>query len=129
MNETTRNAILALADAIEADEVIVNYKAVKEKFDTDETLGSKINEYQVQRMVFEKAAADENKDEELLNQIDARMKTLYEEIMANPVMVEMGEAENGINEMLNYLNSEIQSRIMPEQHSCSGDCSACGGCH
>ncbi|MBR2914749.1 MAG: YlbF family regulator [Clostridia bacterium] len=130
MNETTRNAILALADAIEQDEVVVNYKQAKENFDNDDTLSTKINEYTVQRMIYEKAAADENKDEELLKQIDNRMKELYEEVMANPVMVALANAENDLNELLNVLNSEIQSRVIPEsQHSCGEDCSACGGCH
>ena len=130
MNETTRNAILALADAIEQDEVVVNYKQAKENFDNDDILSTKINEYTVQRMIYEKAAADENKDEELLKQIDNRMKELYEEVMANPVMVALANAENDLNELLNVLNSEIQSRVIPEsQHSCGGDCSACGGCH
>lgn len=130
MNENTKNAITALADAIETDEVVLNYKAAKDKFDNDETLSAKINEYTVQRMVFEKASADENPDEELLKQIDSRLKELYEEVMANPVMVELADAENALNELLNCLNSEIQHRIIPEsEHSCGGDCSACGGCH
>jgi hypothetical protein len=63
MNETTRNAILALADAIEQDEVVLNYKAAKDNFDNDDTLSTKINEYTVQRMIFEKAANEEEKDE------------------------------------------------------------------
>ncbi len=130
MNENTRNAIIALADAIEQDEVVANYKAAKENFDNDETLSTKINEYTVQRMIFEKTSAEENPDEELLKQIDNRMKELYEEVMANPVMVALANAENELNGLLNDLNTEIQSRIIPEsEHSCGGDCSACGGCH
>lgn len=130
MNENTKNAIVALADAIEQDEVVLNYKAAKENFDNDDTLSTKINEYTVQRMIFEKAANEEEKDEELLKQIDARMKELYEEVMANPVMVALADAEAALNELLNVLNSEIQSRIVPEeQHSCGGNCSSCGGCH
>ncbi|MBO7162297.1 MAG: YlbF family regulator [Clostridia bacterium] len=130
MNENTKNAIIALADAIEQDEVVLNYKAAKENFDNDETLTQKINEYSVQRMVFEKASADENPDEDLLKQIDARLKELYEEVMANPVMVALANAENELNELLTYLNGEIQHRVIPEsEHSCGGDCSACGGCH
>lgn len=130
MNENTKNAIIALADAIEQDEVVASYKAAKENFDNDETLSTKINEYTVQRMIFEKASAEENPDEELLKQIDNRMKELYEEVMANPVMVALANAENELNGLLNELNAEIQSRIIPEsEHSCGGDCSACGGCH
>ena len=130
MNENTKNAIVALADAIEQDEVVLNYKAAKDNFDNDDTLSTKINEYTVQRMIFEKAANEEEKDEELLKQIDARMKELYEEVMANPVMVALADAEAALNELLNVLNSEIQSRIVPEsEHSCSGDCSGCSGCH
>lgn len=131
MNENTKNAIIALADAIEADEAVVGYKAAKEKFDNDDALAVKINEYTVQRMVFEKASAEENSDEALLDQIDARMKQLYEEIMSSQAMTELSAAEARINELLNFLNGEIQSRIMPEEHnhSCGGDCSACGGCH
>lgn len=130
MNENTKNAIIALADAIEQDEVVASYKAAKENFDNDETLSTKINEYTVQRMIFEKASAEENPDEELLKQIDNRMKELYEEVMANPVMVALANAENELNGLLNELNAEIQSRIIPEsEHSCGGDCSCCSGCH
>lgn len=130
MNENTKNAIIALADAIEQDEVVASYKAAKKNFDNDETLSTKINEYTVQRMIFEKASAEENPDEELLKQIDNRMKELYEEVMANPVMVALANAENELNGLLNELNSEIQSRIVPEsEHNCGGDCSCCSGCH
>ncbi|MBO5402268.1 MAG: YlbF family regulator [Clostridia bacterium] len=130
MNENTRKAILALADAIEVDEIVINYKAAKDNFDNDETLSTKINEYTVQRMIFEKAASEEEKDEELLKQIDNRMKELYEEVMANPVMVALANAENELNGLLNDLNTEIQTRIIPEsEHSCSGDCAGCSGCH
>ena len=78
MNETTRNAILALADAIEQDEVVINYKAAKENFDNDDTLSTKINEYTVQRMIFEKAAAKRSPQPNfrkiLLKQISRRQR-------------------------------------------------------
>ena len=130
MNEITRKAIAALADAIEADETVVTYKLAREAYSRDPELATKVNEYSVQRMVYEQEASKEEKDEKLLSDIDARMKVLYEEVMNNPVMLALAKAENELNELLNELNSTLRSRIMPEsEHVCGGDCSACGDCH
>ena len=80
-----------------------------------------------------------DKDEERLTELDDGIKSLYGTIMANENMINYNKAKNAMDSLLNQINMIITYSANGEDPltcsceevniSCSGNCSACGGCH
>jgi cell fate (sporulation/competence/biofilm development) regulator YmcA (YheA/YmcA/DUF963 family) len=65
-----------------------------------------------------------------MESIQNRINELYDQIMAAPVYVELLEAQEAVNELMNAVNNTITFAITGEMPSnCTHDCSTCGGCH
>lgn len=121
--------IQQLANGIETDAAILQYRADRSKFYDDMELMQLMNEYNsIQNKLEgegleEKEAADYN----------AKAQELSTKIYANKTYVELQESENKINTLLNMVNDAITTAITgEEQGSCGsgGGCSGCGGgCH
>ena len=72
---------------------------------------------------------DEGVDVTLVGQIQARIDALYQQITTHALYVELEEAQNEVNELMNAVNNTIMYNITGElPSSCTHDCSTCGGC-
>ena len=65
-----------------------------------------------------------------------KVRTLYGEIMSTESMTKFNEAKTALDELVNSVNTIITMSVNGQDPdtvdptaSCSGDCSACGGCH
>jgi len=57
-----------------------------------------------------------------------RINELYDQIVAHPVYVELEQAQNAVNDLMNAVNNTIMFEITGEvPSSCTHDCSTCGG--
>ena len=130
-----------LGKAIQTDEKYTAYLAAKEKNDTDGELQNVIGEFNIVRMKYgqQMQKSEDEQDKSLMEKLDKEMHEIYDKIMSNPNMTAFNDAKEAMDKMLNSINYIItmaangeDPTTCPEeepQHSCSGSCSTCGGCH
>ena len=74
---------------------------------------------------------------ESLQALEKELDALYTEILKNPNMVAFQEAKDKMDSMTKQIDAIITLCLQgedpdtchPDLSQCSGDCSACGGCH
>lgn len=134
---TTIEAARKLGAAMQADEAYVRYTDAVKKNDNNEELQVKISEFNLKRMNLDnEISKDENeKDSEKITALNTELREIYDDIMANPAMIEFNEAKAGMDKLLQDINSIIMMCAQgadPETceiSACTGSCSTCGGCH
>ncbi len=121
---------MVLGKAIKADPRMVRMDKAKEAMDADPGISGLMTEYEVQQKALENVAADPEYDPDMVQQIQDRINALYDQIAVHPAFVELNEAQEGVNQLMNAVNSTITFAITGEVPSgCTHDCSTCGGCH
>ncbi len=130
-------ATRALGAEIQKDERFINYTKARLANDNDKELQDGIGEFNVIRMNLENEMAAEERNEEKINELNEKLRTLYTTIMASKAMLDYNTAKAELDGLLADVNSVIMQcvdgadpeTVEPEQHSCSGSCDSCGGCH
>jgi cell fate (sporulation/competence/biofilm development) regulator YlbF (YheA/YmcA/DUF963 family) len=117
-----------LGKAIKAEGTYKRFADAKKAFDTNVEVNNKIVEYNVQQSALQEAAVSADRDEAVLDQIQARLDTLYKEIFEDPTFIALNEAQNELNALMNEVNETITFNITGER-ACTHDCSTCSGCH
>ena len=126
-----------LGKAIQADDRYIAYTLAKQANDDDEQLQNLINAFNLKRMQLQMEVGKADKDDEKIAELDEVIKTSYKSIMDNPKMKVYQAAKEGLDELLNQINTIISmsaNGMDPDQinldlASCTGNCSTCGGCH
>ena len=116
-----------LGKAIKEHEVYKKYLEAKEAYDTNDTLNRKIMEYSVQQKALADEAGKQDKDDDLMAQIQKRIDVLYKEICEDTSFLAVNEAQDAVNELMNEVNQTITYNITGES-PCTHDCSTCSGC-
>lgn len=132
-NIDTKNVFelaIILGKALKEDPRLVKMEECRKAYEENPELSRLMTEYNVQQKAIENLAAAEEFDAQLIQNIQDRINELYEEIMAHPVFVELNQAQEAVNELMNAVNNTITFAITGEMPSnCTHDCSTCGGCH
>lgn len=119
-----------LATEIKQDERLTEYNLLKDKLDADSEVQALIGEFGLKRAALTHEMEKGGEDKEAIDRFTAEMKEAYAKIMSHPLMQEFNEKKQALDEVLNQVNSIIATAVNgEEQHSCSGSCSTCGGCH
>ena len=120
-----------LGDALKADERLVRLENAKNAYTTDPSLQNALVEYDVQQTALQTEVTREEQDTMLLDTIQKRIEELYHEIVEHPVYLELQQAQEAVNALMNEVNGTITFHITGEKPSaCTHDCSTCGGgCH
>ena len=116
---------------ISKSEQIKNLNETKNAFDNDETLQSKMKEYEAERLLLGQEFAKENSeaDEKAIANLKARIEELTREISTSPIYIEFANAQKAMNDLMAEVNAEIKFCITGERPTtCTHDCSTCGGC-
>ena len=116
-----------LGKAIKEHDVYKKYLAAKEVYDSNNELNSKIMEYSIQQKALADEAGKQNRDTELMDQIQKRVDVLYKEICEDTSFLAVNEAQDAVNELMNSVNQTITYNITGES-PCTHDCSTCSGC-
>lgn len=129
-------AVRALGAAIQADEAYVRFNNATKASDENKELQAKIGEFNILRMNLDnEISRDEGKDENKIKEMNEQLRRLYNEVMADSAMVEYNEARQGMDKLLNDINSIINMCVQGadpatcEPSACTGSCSSCSGCH
>ena len=126
-----------LGKAIQADDRYIAYTLAKQANDDDEQLQNLINAFNLKRMQLQMEVGKPDKDNDKIQELNDVIKSSYQTIMENPKMVVYQAAKEGLDELLNQINTIISmsangfdpDQIDLEAASCTGNCSSCGGCH
>lgn len=124
-----------LGAALQADEAYVRFAKATLASDQNKELQDKIGEFNITRMNLDNEISKDDKDEEKIKEMNTRLRAIYDEVMADPAMVEYNEARAGVDKLLADINSIITMCAQgadPETceiSDCTGNCSTCGGCH
>ena len=99
-------------------------------YERDEEIVSLSMEYAVQQRALQEEAVKEEKDEALIERLNARVEEIYNTIVARPAYVELEAAQNEVNELMSRVNDTISAQITGEEPGgCTHNCATCGGCH
>ncbi len=125
-----------LGTALQQDERYIRYAKAMLESNKDKALQEKIGEFNLVRMNLDsELSKDEGKDEVAVQELNMKLRSIYEEVMNNPVMVEFNESRAEVDKILADVNTIITMCAQGadpatcELSACTGNCSSCGGCH
>jgi cell fate (sporulation/competence/biofilm development) regulator YlbF (YheA/YmcA/DUF963 family) len=119
-----------LGKTLKEDERLKRLEAAKKQYQESPDLGKLMIEYEVQQKALENEVVKPEKDTHFIDIIQGRINDLYQSIVNNPAFVELNEAQNAVNELMNSVNQTIMFNITGElPGDCTHNCSTCGGCH
>jgi len=129
---------LELAHTMMEDDRFLAYRLAAQANDEDEVLQKLIGDFNLARMNLNNAANNTTGDgKQDTDQLQAEMKLIYAQIMANETMQKYSEAQTEMNKLIQQVNAIISGTIEGEnpeeidiEAECGGDCEGCGGsCH
>ena len=124
-----------LGYAIQRDERFVRTQMAQKAADDDKVLQDLIGEFNLKRMALSGEAEKETRDEKKMETLNQELRDLYGKIMENEHMVAYNEARVDLDKLVNQVAEVIsmsahgQDPAEYQEHSCSGDCGCCSGCH
>lgn len=131
------DATRQLGAAIQQDERFIRFAKARLANDNDAELQDKIGQFNLIRMDLDRIMGEDDRDEEKVRELNEKLRAVYSEVMSGSAMAEYNAAKAELDHMLNDVNSVIMQCVEgadpatcePEEHSCSGSCESCGGCH
>lgn len=131
------DAARQLGAAVQQDERFIRFAKARIANDNDAELQQKIGEFNITRMELDRVMGADERDEEKIRELNEKLRKVYSEVMSGSAMAEYNAAKAELDHMLNDINSIIMlcvegadpATCEPEEHSCSGSCESCGGCH
>ncbi len=120
----------ALGQKLKDDARLVALEAAKNDYENNPELKKYMVEYDVQQKAMQRAVTRPEQDMQMIESIQKRIDTLYNQIAEHPVFAELNRAQSEVNELMNAVNQTIMTQITGEEPSgCTHNCSTCGGCH
>ena len=95
-----------LGKKLKEDARIVRLDAARTAYEADEKVINLSMEYAVQQQALQEEAVKEDKDEALIESLNARVEELYNEIVALPVYLELEAAQNEVTELMHSVNKD-----------------------
>ena len=119
-----------LGKTLKEDERLKRLENAKKQYQENTDLGKMMIEYEVQQKALENEVVKPEKDTHFIDIIQNRINELYKNITEHPTFIELNEAQNAVNELMNSVNQTIMFNITGEiPGDCTHNCSTCGGCH
>lgn len=127
-----------LGRAIQNDERYKGYIEAKLENDKDEALQQLIGEFNLKRenIQLEINKPEDTRDNAKVERLNKELQESYEKVMGNAHMANFAIMKNAMDNLLNEVQGIISLCCEGEDpdtcqvtHSCTSDCSTCGGCH
>lgn len=125
-----------LGKALQNDDRYIAYNLAKQVNDNDKELNEDIGRFSELRSQLTNAVSAEDKDTDLIKQLDEDIKSTYQKIMSNKNMIVFQAAQKALEDLVNNINQIISmcangedpDTCQPSTGGCSGSCSSCAGC-
>jgi len=125
-----------LGKALQNDDRFIAYNLAKQANDNDKELNDDIEKFSALRADLTNAMSAEDKDTDLIKQLDEDIKSTYQKIMSNKNMLVFQGAQAALENLVNNINQIISMCANGEDPAtcqpstgCTGSCTTCGGCH
>ncbi len=127
-----------LGKALQQDARYLAFRKASAENDENAELQNLIGEFNLKRLDLGNEEDKADHDEARVQKLGEEVRALYSEIMAHDSMrtyqaarAEFEQLLDGINRVIAYsaAGQDPDSYDPTAASSCSGDCSACGGCH
>jgi cell fate (sporulation/competence/biofilm development) regulator YmcA (YheA/YmcA/DUF963 family) len=120
----------ALGQKLKEDERLVRLEKAHRAYEENEEVNTLSMEYAVQQQAIQNEAAKEDRDDAAIEQIEARIEELYNQITGLDVYKELEAAQEDVNALMEAVNNTISAQISGEEPGgCTHNCATCGGCH
>lgn len=128
----------SLGKELQQDERYLAFRKASEENDADDPLQNLIGQFNLKRLDIGNEQDKPEPDSERINALNAEMKKIYSEIMSNQHMRDYQAARGEFEQLLDSINRIIAMSAAGQnpddydpmaEHSCTGNCSSCGGCH
>lgn len=126
-----------LAKKLQQEDSYILLNTTQQAVEDDEALQEAIADFNMKRYELTQEVTKKDRDDEKIDELDKLVRGMYDDITNNEKMIAYNNAQDDFNEMLEYMLHILQmaatgddpdSIEKPEEGSCSGDCSSCGGC-
>ena len=124
-----------LGKALQQDDRYIAYNLAKQVNDEDKELNADVDKFSDLRLQLTNAMSAEDKDTELIKQLDEDIKSTYKKIMSNKNMIVFQAAQKALEDLVSNINQIISMCANGEDpetcqpsSGCSGSCATCGGC-
>ena len=129
-NKTIFELAAELGRTLKDDARIIALNAARDAFEADENVKTLMTEYEVQQNAIHEEAMKEDRSEDVLNAIQDRIESIYNQITESESYKALESAQNEVNALMEAVNNTITFNITGEEpSSCTHNCSTCGGCH
>lgn len=127
-----------LGKAIQQDELYKKMNEANAATEKSAELQNKINEFTELRLQLNKEVmkSEGEKNEDLITDLDSKLRVLYEGVTEDPVMMSYNAAKTQMENTLNFISQIITGSAngqdpyaIEQQSSCSGSCNSCSGCN
>ena len=125
----------ALGKTLQQDDRYIAYNLAKQVNDEDKELNADVDKFSDLRLQLTNAMSAEDKDTELIKQLDEDIKSTYKKIMSNKNMIVFQAAQKALEDLVSNINQIISMCANGEDpetcqpsSGCSGSCATCGGC-
>jgi cell fate (sporulation/competence/biofilm development) regulator YmcA (YheA/YmcA/DUF963 family) len=118
-----------LGQAIKEDDRMKRMEAAKKAYESSEKINNLLMEYGIQQQALTTMGDSADIDTDALTRIQDRIDEIYAAITTDPLFIELDEAQNDVNELMQTVNNTIMFNATGTTPSCTHDCSTCGGCH
>lgn len=128
MNETILKMVRELGQEIKKDPRVSNYFTCENAYLSNVDLNRYLCEYNADQELVQKEFAKEERDQELIDTLNKRIRELYDLITEHEAYEALVRAKDEYDTLMNEVNTELQSAITGKT-ACTHDCSTCHGCH
>lgn len=127
-----------LGKAIQQSEEYIKMEEARVRSDKNLDLQEKISNFNLKKIALNREVNRDDKNSDKIAQLDREMREAYQLIMDTDDMKAYADAKKKVDEMMQKVQlllnftltgEDPETVVIPEGSGCSGDCSACSGCH
>ena len=128
-----------LGKAIQQSQLYKDMETANEATEKSAELQKKLDEFSELRTKLNKEVmkTESEKSNDLIGELDSKLRKLYDEITNSPEMIAYNGAKAALQSELSFINQIITGAangedpdLIDRQFSCNGSCASCGGgCH
>lgn len=132
MNEKIFELARELGEAIKQSEAFLGMKKAEEEANNSDALVKLSGEFENVRYCMQEESMKDEPDHQLMSDLTKRMSEIKQSMLENASMKQLQTSREAFSALMNEVNRQLQGVLNPEsleEHSCSGSCHSCSGCH
>lgn len=126
-----------LGEAIQKDEVYIDYKIKQQNVECDKELQKMMEEFNLKKSEINSEISKEDTDQNKIDELNESINKLYTDIMQNETMNIYTQAKHKFEKLLRDITLIINRSSfgedprtinLDESDACTGSCHSCSGC-